>query len=166
VLFVGVVFSSSLIVLHPDSILEIFLFLFATLLMSAFVTILVTYFVKYDPEMNTLGLTVYSLKKAKEMFKGSKINDREGEKIAVNWKLKDTDEDILYFSKNDMKRMEADPGDLVYLTDARNWMGGLKSVHSVFGEPHDEDGIVYVTRENFEQGQFVEGKKLRAEKEM
>jgi len=166
VLFVGVVFSSSLIVLHPDSILEISLFLFATLLMSALVTILVTYFVKYDPEMNTLGLTVYSLKKAKEMFKGSKINDREGEKIVVNWKLKDTDEDILYFSKNDMKRMEADPGDLVYLSDVRKWMGGLKSVHSVFGEPHDEDGVVYVTRENFEQGQFVEGKKLRAEKEM
>ncbi|HSW56021.1 MAG TPA: sodium:solute symporter family protein [Ignavibacteriaceae bacterium] len=166
VLFVGVVFSSSLIVLHPDSIFEISLFLFATLLMSALVTILVTYFVKYDPEMNTLGLTVYSLKKAKEMFKGSKINDREGEKIVVNWKLKDTDEDIIYFSKNDMKRMEADPGDLVYLTDVRKWMGGLKSVHSVFGEPHDEDGVVYITRENFEQGQFVEGKKLQAEKEM
>ena len=166
VLFVGVAFSSSFVVLHQDSIIEISLFLFATLLMSALVTLLVTYFVKYDPEKNTMGLTVYSLKKAKEMFKGSKINDREGEKIVVNWKLKDTYDDILYFSKNDMKRMEADPGDLVYITDARKWMGGLKSVHSVFGEPHDEDGIVYITRENFEQGQFVEGRKIRAEKEM
>lgn len=166
ILFIGVVFSSSFIVLHQDSILEISLFLFATLVMSALVTILVTYFVKYDPEMNTMGLTVYTIKQAKEMFKGSRINDREGEKILLNWKLKDTYDDILYFSKNDMKRMEADPGDLVYITDARKWMGGLKSVHSVFGEPHDEDGVVYITRENFEQGQFVEGKKILAEKEM
>jgi SSS family solute:Na+ symporter len=166
ILFIGIVFSSSIIVLHPESYLEISLFLIAALVMSALVALLVTYFVKYDPEMNTLGLTVYSIKMAKEMFKGSKINDREGEKILVNWKLKDTDEDIIYFSKNDMKRMQAEPGDLVYLSDARKWLGGLKSVHSVFGEPHGEDGIVYVTRENFEQGQFIKGRKLQAEKEM
>lgn len=166
VLFIGIVFSSSLIVLHPESYLEISLFLTAALVMSALVAVLVTYFVKYDPEQNTLGLTVYTLKKAKEMFKGSKINDRDGEKIEVNWKLKDGYDDIVYFSKNDMKKMEADPGDLVYITDARKWMGGLKSVHSVFGEPHDEDGVVYITQENFEQGQFVKGKKVRAEKEM
>lgn len=165
-LFVGIVFSSSLIVLHPESYLEISIFLIAALLMSAMVAVLVTYFVKYDPEENTLGLTVYSIRKAKEMFKGSKINDREGEKIVVDWKLKDGYDDVVYFSKNDMKRMEADPGDLVYIADARKWMGGLKSVHSVFGEPHNEDGVVYITQENYEQGQFIKGKKLRAEKEM
>jgi SSS family solute:Na+ symporter len=166
ILFIGVVFSSSLIVLHPESYLEISLFLIAALIMSAMVAILVTYYVKYDPETNTLGLTVYSLKKAKEMFKGSRINDREGEIIILDWKLKEGYDDIVYFSKNDMERMQADPGDLVYITDARKWMGGLKSVHSVYGEPHDEDGIVYITTENFEQGQFVKGRKLRAEKEM
>lgn len=166
ILFVGIVFSSSFIVLHPESYFEISLFLIAALLMSAMVAVVVTYFVKYDPEQNTLGLTVYTLRKAKEMFKGSKLNDREGETIVVDWKLKDGYDDIVYFSKNDMKKMEADPGDLVYITDARKWMGGLKSVHSVFGEPHDEDGVVYITQENFEQGQFVKGKKVRAEKEM
>ncbi|MCJ7552275.1 MAG: sodium:solute symporter family protein [Ignavibacteriaceae bacterium] len=166
ILFIGVVFSSSFVVLHPDSIIEIYLFLFATLLMSALVSISVTYFVKYNQENNTVGLTVWSLAKAKEMFKGSKINDREGEKVRVSWKLKEGYDDIVYFSKNDMNKMQADVGDLVYITDARGWFGGLKSVHSVYGEPHDEDGIVYITQENFEQGQFVEGKKVIAEKEM
>ena len=166
ILFIGVVFSSSFIVLHPDSIIEISLFLFATLLMSALVSISVTYFVKYNQENNTVGLTVWSLAKAKEMFKGSKINDREGEKVKLSWKLKEGYEDIVFFSKNDMNKMQADIGDLVYITDARGWFGGLKSVHSVYGEPHDEDGIVYITQENFEQGQFVEGKKVIAEKEM
>ncbi len=165
-LFVGLVFSSSLISLHPESYLEIFIFVLLSLVMSAMVTLLVTYFVKYDPVANTLGLTVYSLAEAKEMFKGSKINDKEGEKIKVHWKFKEGDEDIIYFSKNDMKRMQAEAGDLVYLSDARKWMGGLKSVHSVFGEPHQEDGIVYITSENMQQGQFVKGRILRAEKEM
>ncbi|NWG28813.1 MAG: sodium:solute symporter family protein [Ignavibacteriaceae bacterium] len=166
ILFIGIVFSSSLIVLHPESYLEITLFVLAALIMSSMVAILVTYFVKYDPEQNTLGLTVYSIKKAKEMFKGSKLNEREGEKIVVNWKLKDSYEDVIYFSKNDMKKMEAEPGDLVYISDTRKWLGGLKSVHTVFGEPHNEDGVVYLTKENYEQGQFVEGRKLIAEKEM
>lgn len=165
-LFIGIVFSSSLIVLHPESYLEINLFVLAALIMSAMVAILVTYFVKYDPEQNTLGLTVYSIKKAKEMFKGSKLNEREGEKVIVNWKLKDSDEDVIHFSKNDMKKMQAEPGDLVYISDSRKWLGGLKSVHTVFGEPHNEDGIVYITKEHYELGQFVEGRKLIAEKEM
>ena len=34
-----------------------------------------------------------------------------------------------------MDKMQADVGDLVYLTDASKWLGGLKSVHSVYGEP-------------------------------
>ena len=166
VLFVGIISSSSLITLHPDSYLEISLFVIAALVMSTFVAISVTYFVKYDDEKNTTGLTVWSLAKAKEMFKGSKLNDREGEKVKVSWKPKEGYDDIVYFSNNEMKKMQAEVGDLVYLTDARKWLGGLKSVHSVFGEPHNEDGVVYITRENLEQGQFIKDKKLVAEKEM
>jgi SSS family solute:Na+ symporter len=166
VLFAGIISSSSLITLHPESYLEISLFVIAALVMSTFIAISVTYFVKYDDEKNTTGLTVWSLPKAKEMFKGSKINDREGEKVKVSWKPKEGYDDIVYFSNNEMKKMQAEVGDLVYLTDARKWLGGLKSVHSVFGEPHNEDGVVYVTSENLEQGQFIKDKKLIAEKEM
>ena len=62
--------------------------------------------------------------------------------------------------------MSAEIGDLVYICDARRILGGLKSVHSAYGEPHDEDGIVYITQEHLDQGQFVKGKLLTAEKEM
>ncbi|MEE9572944.1 MAG: sodium:solute symporter family protein, partial [Candidatus Neomarinimicrobiota bacterium] len=89
-----------------------------------------------------------------------------GESVKVNWKLKSGDEDIVNFSKLEMDKMQADAGDLVYLTDARKWLGGLKSVHSVYGEPHDEEGIVYVNDEHTKQSQFIEGKILTAEKEM
>jgi SSS family solute:Na+ symporter len=134
--------------------------------MSALVSLSVNYFVKYDPEVQTLGLTAWSISKAKEMFKGRKINDVEGKDVKVNWEIKPGDEETVNFSKSDMEMMKAEVGDLVYLTDARKIFGGLKSVHSVYGEPHDEPGKVYITDEDRKNGQFVEGKVLTAEKEM
>lgn len=137
-----------------------------TFIMVGMVVLAANYFIKYNEEEKTDGLTVWSIKKAKEYFKGSKLNEREGEKIKVHWKLKEGEDDTVHFSKNDMKRMAAEVGDLVYISDARRYLGGLKSVHTVYGEPHDEDGIVYISNEHYEQGQFVKGKLLTAEKEM
>ncbi|MBN1300800.1 MAG: sodium:solute symporter family protein [Melioribacteraceae bacterium] len=142
------------------------LLLFQALLLIVTVAVSSEYLVKYDEIAQTEGLTVWSVKKAKEFFKGGKINDREGEVIHVHWKLKEFDEDVLYFSKNDMAKMQAEVGDLVYICDKRKYLGGLKSVHSVFGEPHEEDGIVYMNEENRLNGQFIPGRVLTAEKEM
>lgn len=140
--------------------------LFLTFLMVAMVVISSNYFIPYNESEKTDGLTVWSLSKAKEYFKGSKVNDRDGEKIKVNWRLKEGADDTVHFSKNDMLKMCAEVGDLVYFTDARKIMGGLKSVHSVYGEPHSEDGIVLISNEHLAQGQFVKDKILIAEKEM
>ncbi|MBT8378101.1 MAG: sodium:solute symporter family protein [Ignavibacteria bacterium] len=165
-IFVGFVFSSSFITLDSESIPEIIVMLLAVFVMSALVAISTTYFIKYDQREKTTGLTAWSIAKAKEMFKGSKVNDEEGEKVKVNWKRKDTDKDLVFFSKNDMAKMKANTGDLVYISDARKWLGGLKSTHSTFGEPHEEDGIVYLPEEHIKQGQFLEDRYLLAEKEM
>lgn len=140
--------------------------LILSVLLVVLVIISSLYYIGYDEASKIEGLTVWSIQRAKEIFKGSKINEREGETIKVSWKKIPGEENIVYFSKNDMNRMAAEVGDLVYLNDARKWMGGLKSAHSVFGKPHDEDGIVFMTDENIQQGQFVEGKTLTAEKEM
>jgi SSS family solute:Na+ symporter len=140
--------------------------LIAAFLLIILVILITDYFIEYNEEKKTDGLTIWSLSKTKEYFKGSKINDAEGEKIKVHWKEKPGDDDIINFSTSDMAKMKAYKGDLVYLTDSRKWLGGLKSIHSVFGEPHNEDGIVYVNKEHIEQGQFVKGKFLSAEKEM
>ncbi len=130
------------------------------------VPLTVTYFVHYDEEVNTVGLTAGSINIARKQFKGSEPNDQEGENAFVHWKLIEGEERVMRFSENDMALMKANVGDLVYLCDKRNWMGGLKSVHSVFAEPHSEDGIVYMTADLAESGLFVEGRELKAEKEM
>ena len=112
------------------------------------------------------GLTVWSLDKARELFKGSAPNDRPGESLLAKWIVKDCEEGEVRFSIGDMETMGADVGDLVYLADERKWLGGLKSVHSVYGEPHKEDGVVYITQFDVERGLFDEKRKLIAEKEL
>ncbi|MCF6238937.1 MAG: sodium:solute symporter family protein, partial [Candidatus Marinimicrobia bacterium] len=126
----------------------------------------VTYFVHYDEEANTLGLTASSITIARKQFKGSEPNDAESKTVLVHWKLTESDESFMRFSKREMSEMKAHPGDLVYISDKRAWLGGLKSAHSVYGEPHAEDGIVYLTPDLVEAGLLVKGRELRAEKEM
>ena len=130
------------------------------------VGIIVTLFTKQSSDKNLSGLTVFDVHKLKMMFKGSEVNELKGESVLVNWKLHDVDKDIVRFSKIDMESMNAKIGDLVYLEDSRWWLGGLKSIHSVFGEPHDEDGIVYINNDQHDSGQFIEGLTLKVEKEM
>jgi len=166
ILFIGLIFSSSVITLHPGSAVETTVLLLLSIILILCVALSVTYFVKYDEKAQTIGLTAWSISAAKEFFKGGKVNTREGETARVNWKIKPGDEDTVNFSKSDMEKMQADVGDLVYLTDARKWLGGLKSVHSVYGEAHDETGIVYVNDEHTKQSQFIADKVLTAEKEM
>ncbi len=112
------------------------------------------------------GLTVWSLNKAREFFKGSSPNDRPGESVLVDWTVRDDADDIVRFSINDMEVMSADVGDMVYLSDERKWLGGLKSFHSVFGEPHNEDGMVYISKTHAESGMLEQKYKLNADKEL
>ncbi len=65
-----------------------------------------------------------------------------------------------------MAKMKVNIDDLFNLTLNRKLFGELKSIHSVFGEPHSDDGILYVAKNHVEQGQFVTNKLLSAEKEM
>ncbi|MBS4033208.1 MAG: sodium:solute symporter family protein [Ignavibacterium sp.] len=148
------------------NLLPLTVLLILSFIMIILVIISVNYFIPYNAEQKTDGLTIWSLRKAKERFKGSKLNEIDGEKVLVKWKLSQHTEDVINFSERDMKKMAAEPGDLVYISDSRKILGGLKSVHSVFGRPHNEDGVVYISKEHSEQGQFVTGKKLIAEKEM
>lgn len=141
------------------------LFIFSIVL-AFLVSIIANYFVKYDAVSNIDGLTVWSAQRAKELFKGGKLNEEEGENVIVRWKIKEGEDGTINFSKNDMAKMKANVGDLVYISDKRKWLGGLKSIHSVFGEPHDEDGVVYISNEDQLNGQFIKGKLLEAEKEM
>ena len=91
------------------------------------------------------GLTVFDVPKLRSLFKGSEVNDIVGKNVIVDWEIKNNEDNIICFSKNDMEKMKANPGDLVYLCDNRKWLGGLKSIHAVYGDPHNQDGVVMIT---------------------
>ena len=130
------------------------------------VGVIVTFFTKSKSEKELSGLTIFDVHNLKSIFKGSPVNEEKGEAINLNWKIKENESDLVFFSKNDMGKMKANPGDLVFIEDSRWWLGGLKSVHSVYGNPHNEDGLVYINNNHLNHAQFVEGLKLKAEKEM
>ncbi|MEC9436678.1 MAG: sodium:solute symporter family protein [Candidatus Neomarinimicrobiota bacterium] len=136
------------------------------IVVCAGVGVIVTLFTKPDSEEKLKGLTVFDASKLKSIYKGSNPNETPGKAVTVDWKLSKKDEGTIQFSNNDMNAMKANPGDLVYIQDSRWWLGGLKSAHSVYGKPHDEDGVVYISLSQLDHGQFLEGLPLKAEKEM
>lgn len=140
--------------------------LFMSLLLILIIPLVVTYSVPYDEERQTRGLTSWSIASAKRHFKGSEPNEAEGEPVIVFFRRVEGEDDVVRFSRQEMERMAANPGDLVYICDRRRWLGGLKSIHSVYGEPHSEAGVVLLTSPQIDVGLFVEGRKLVAEKEM
>ena len=128
--------------------------------------VVVSLFTQPEPKDKIRGLTLFDIQSLRELFKGSAPNDRPGEAVTVSWKLIEKEGETIHFSQTEMDAMAADVGDLVYITDSRQWLGGLKSVHAVYGEPHDEDGVVHLNGIQVDHGQFVSGKTLTAEKEM
>ena len=86
--------------------------------------------------------------------------------IRPNFKVKDLGKDMVSFSKDDMKTINASKGDLVYIQDSRWWLGGLKSIHATFDDPHDENGVVYMSEVQRDSGMFIDNLPLKAEKEM
>jgi len=161
-----IVISAILFIIIAFDLAHLILLSILSIVLTGIVAITAAYYVPYDQEKKTTGLTVWSIAKAKELFKGGKINDREGEKVEVRWKIKEDPKDCAHFSKRDMARMAAEVNDMVYISDKRKWLGGLKSIHTRYGEPHDEEGVVYITNHHEEHGIFVKGKILEAEKEM
>lgn len=116
------------------------------------------------PKENVDGLTIGTIKKAKEFFKGGKPNEEAGEIIRAEIELYEGDESIVHLDEHDMERMKAKPGDLIYIVDARAWLGGLRSVHVKAGEPHDQPGEVRMSEKVFEEGNFVVGRPVKVEK--
>lgn len=71
---------------------------------------------------------------------------------------------IVRLSGGDMERLQAQPGDLLYVGDARWWLGGLRSLHCRAGTPHAEGNVVLMHADAFDAGSFLPGRAVRVEK--
>jgi len=71
---------------------------------------------------------------------------------------------IVRLSSDEMERLKARPGDLLYIADARWWLGGLRSTHCRAGDPHERPGVVLIHGDTYNDASFVAGRPVRVEK--
>ena len=67
-------------------------------------------------------------------------------------------------SRREMELLKVNPGDLVYITDTRWWLGGLRSVHVRVADAHDEAGIVRITAETLNNANLFLHRRIRIER--
>ncbi len=107
----------------------------------------VTIFTKPRAEESIRGLVYSSVRDAIYKFKGGEPSDEYGKKVRVLLQTvtggEQTDH-VIRLSLVDMKKMKAQTGDMVNISDHRWWTGGLASANVFLGEPHDQEGLVLV----------------------
>lgn len=135
---------------------------------TAIIGVIVTLFTKPDDEEKINGLTVDTLDYAMEKYKGGKPNHAVGKPVKhIDVVL---DESIpagkISVSKAAMETLKANEDDLLYITDARWILGGLRSMHVKAHKAHDDGNKVILSKATFEEAMLLEGKQATVEKIM
>jgi len=155
------------------------------LVASAVIGVVVSLFTKPKPEAEIAGLCVDSVELGRRFFKGGQPNYDVGRKVTASLRLSDQgttgpDETaaiehappkqpppayaVVRLGPQAMSRLKAQPGDLLYVGDARWWLGGLRSLHCRAGTPHELGDVVLMHQAAFKVGNFVAGRRVRVEK--
>ena len=127
--------------------------------------VIVTYFTKPKSDEELKGLTIDSFEDAKRYYKGGREpNDEEfGEKVRLSGRIKEIEG--IEISSRALKLLKGKIGDIVYVSDYRWYFGGLRSIHATISSVHnDADDLVYLCKENFNDGHFRFDKDLVVEK--
>ncbi len=112
----------------------------------------VSFFTKPKTEDELTGLVINSIEDAKRAFKdGREPNDDEfGDKMKGELEIKEVDGVSL--SRHAMAVLKAKPGDIIYISDRRWWLGGLLSVRVTADEPHDdEEEVMYISQKTYDE---------------
>jgi SSS family solute:Na+ symporter len=111
---------------------------------SGLIALLVTLFTKGRRAGELDGLVAGTLWKAKERYKGGKPNEDEGLKVECLLRENHGAGEVSV-NREVADSIKAKVGDIVYLSDARWWLGGLRSVHAKVSDIRDdEDSTVLV----------------------
>jgi len=125
---------------------------------------IITFFTKPKSDEELKGLVIDSFDEAKRFYKGGTPNEEKpGETIRVKFKLKEIDGVSL--SQYALEHLAANVGDMIYLSDARWYFGGLRSVHTKVTSVHNEqDTLIYLSEDMKKEGHFLKEKDLTVEK--
>lgn len=112
------------------------------------------------------GLTLSSLSRARKAFKGGEPNDRPGFKRTLTWEVRpELPEGTVQVDQENLHQLAAEEGDLVYISDRRWWLGGLRSAHAKLEGTHGLGETVLLSQDVSDNGHFLPGKMVTVEKE-
>jgi SSS family solute:Na+ symporter len=131
---------------------------------SLLIGVIVSFLTKAKSTEKMQGLVAGTLDSAKEGFKGGPINETEGKKATVDIVQSDMVEELA-IHLDVARQISAGVGDLVHLSDARFWLGGLRSTQTKISSLHDrESDIVFVAPGLVKRGNLILKRKHRLEK--
>ncbi len=133
---------------------------------SGLIALLVTLFTKGKRDSELEGLVVGTLWRAKEIYKGGEPNEAEGSKVECV--LRDNGEvGEISVNREVAESINAGVGDILYLSDGRWWLGGLRSIHAKLSEiREDNDPAVLVSRSLLLEGSLLLDRKHKIERIM
>ena len=113
------------------------------------------------------GLTADTLDVAMEFFKGGKPNWEPGQKVKkLQLQLDDEiDQKEMCLSQKVCDSLKAKPGDNIYVSDNRWWLGGIRSAHFKLKSVHDkEEDIILLSSEGLKRSYMIQSRKAFVEK--
>ena len=133
---------------------------------SALIAILVTLNTRGRRDGELEGLVAGTLRRAMERFKGGVPNEEEGSRVGCLLKEHEG-AGGLSVNREAAGRLKAGVGDIIYLSDARWWLGGLRSVHARLSAIRpDDDPTVLVAPSLVQEGRLLTGRRHKMEKIM
>ncbi|MFV1967592.1 MAG: sodium:solute symporter [Pirellulaceae bacterium] len=89
------------------------------------------------------GLTLATVHEAAAAYKGGTSHESDSvTAVVLPWVLTETATAEVRLPAWAMTELEAEPGDLLYVSDARRWLGGFRSAHVTAGLPTGNPWIV------------------------
>ena len=114
------------------------------------------------------GLVMGRLERARARFKGGTPSEHGVGKTVVLNLLVDGDgaKDEVSIPQAAMRQLEAEPGDLVHVSDTRWWLGGLRSMHARLGMPNETTEAARIGSVFLASGHLLADRPVRIEKLM
>ena len=102
------------------------------------------------------GLTLWTIKDGPKYFKGSEVNKNAGITIKFSGseiEVSNKEDNTVSLPKKYMNEIKGEKGDLIYISDHRWYLGGMKSTHARLGNISENNKVI-ISQDVFDHAQF------------